>query len=281
VSASDGTASLKAAEQLANIRVRLAWETIRKGQMQRDKAKVSLAKAKVGGGAAGRKARAASRRSLAGAERTLQMSLNSARQSAKEATILLEELVAIHPTMERESIYGSLWKRVALIEAAAGRPPHEQSAIEAMRLHYRNAVEIGHKDHASDVFYPALNYLAADLCLNAGRRGWKGFDSSIVQSTRTSLEAKNRGDPDFWSIVGETELKLYNAVSEGRLARERERLEKGYEDLHKRVSAPWLWSSVYDTAQFVLRKYSARASDKESRATHALLTYLRRFAQPK
>jgi CHAT domain len=281
VNASDGTASLKAAEQLANLRVRLAWETVEKAKKQRDKIKEGLEKTGAGSDAAERKARVAAKRSLAGAERTLRNSLSSARQSAKEATILLEKLVAIHPTMERESIYGSLWKRLALIEAVAGRPMEEQKAIEAMKLHYRSAAEIGRKDQASDVFYPAMNYLAADLFLNGGRRGWKGFDTSIVQSTRASLEAKNLSDPDFWSVVGQTELKLYNVVGRGKLARERESLERAYQDLYRRVSAPWLWSSVYDTTQFVLRKYLERASDKESTAAEGLLTCLVTFTQPR
>jgi hypothetical protein len=281
VNAADGSTSLKAAEQLANLRVRLTWEKVDKAQKQRDKIKQSQQETGAKSGAADRKARVAAKRSLASAERTLQNWLRLARQSAKEAATLLEKLVAIHPTVERESIYGSLWKRLALIEAVAGRPGEEQKAIASMKLHYRSAAEIGHKDQAPDVFYPALNYLAADLSLNAGRRGWKGLDSSIVRSTRASLEAKNADGPDFWSVVGETELKLYNAVGEGRLARECKSLERGYQDLYRRVSAPWMWSSVYDTAQFVLRKYSARASDRESKASEALLACLATFAQAK
>ncbi|MBZ5689587.1 MAG: CHAT domain-containing protein [Acidobacteriia bacterium] len=279
--ANDAKGSIKAAEQLANVRARLAWETVEKAQKQRDKMKVELEESGAGNRAADRKARAVAKRSLAAAERALRTSLSSGRKSIKEATTLLEKLVAVHRTIETESIYGSAWKRLALIEAASGRPAEEQKAIEAMKLHYQGAAEIGRKNEASDVFYPALNYLAAELSLNAGRRGWKGFDPSIFQSTRASLEAKSLRDPDFWSVVGQTELKLYNAVAGRKLASERESLERGYQDLYRRVSAPWMWSSVYDTAQFVLRKYSARASDRESKAADALLTCLMTFAQAK
>lgn len=281
VNAADGKASMKAAEQLANVLVRLAWESVDTSCKERDTKFAQLKVVPRGIGAANKNARATAKRSLADAEQTFRDSLSSARQSVKEATALLEKLVAINTTMERESIYGSTWKRVALIEAAAGRSALEQKAIEAMKVHYRRATEMGRANGAPDVFYPGLNYLAAELSLNAARRGWKGFDPSIVQSTRASLEAKNLHDPDFWSVVGQTELNLYNAIAGRKLASSRELLERGYQDLHRRVSAPWMWSSVYDTTQFVLRKYSARTSDRESKAAKALLTCLMTFAQQK
>jgi hypothetical protein len=279
VYADDGTASMKAGEQLANVRVRLAWETVDKVGKQRDKLILDLQQAGKGRKTADRKVRAAANRSLTATERSLRVSLISARQSVKEATILLEKLVSVHPTMERESIYGSAYKRLALIEDTAGRLRDERKAIEAMKLHYERAAVIARKEGLSNAFYPALNYLAAEVVLNAGRSGWKGLDASIVESTRASLEAKSLADPDFWSVVGQTELQLYKALAMGKLASTRESLEKGYQDLHKRVSAPWMWSSVYDTAQFVLQKYSTRVSASESKAAGTLLASVAEFAR--
>ena len=281
VNAEDGTASLKAAEQLANIRVRLAWETVEAAQKERDQMALQQKEGGNGKRLADARSRKAARRSLAASDRKLQMSRSSARKAVKEALHLLEKLVAVHPTMERESMYGSACKRLALIEAATGRRMEEQKAIEAMKLHYQRAASIGRDTGASDVFYPTLNYLAAEAALNAGRRGWKGFDESVVEATCASLEAKSLGDPDFWSVVGQTELQLYKAVAAGKLASRRASLEKGYQDLYRRVSAPWMWSSVYDTARFVLRKYDARASAEESNAAESLLAYLLTSAQPK
>jgi hypothetical protein len=194
---------------------------------------------------------------------------------------LLEKLLALQSTIERESIYGSACKRLALVEAAARRPVEERRAIEAMKLHYRRAEVIARASLASDLFYPALNYLAADLALNAGRRGWKGLDSAIVEATRASLEAKNLADPDFWSVVGQTELELYIALADGKLARTQKSLARGYQDLYRRVTAPWLWSSVFDTTRFVLQKYAVRASVKENNAADTLLACLVMFTQRK
>ena len=281
VAASDGAGSMKAVEQLANVYVRLAWETVAKAQKNRDSAVVRLKDATGPRSAPDRKALAAAKRSLATAEHALQASLRSARSSIKDAMILLEKLLALQSTIERESIYGSACKRLALVEAAARRPVEERRAIEAMKLHYRRAEVIARASLASDLFYPALNYLAADLALNAGRRGWKGLDSAIVEAARASLEAKNLADPDFWSVVGQTELELYIALSDGRLARTQKSLERGYQDLYRRVSAPWLWSSVFDTTRFVLQKYAVRASVKENNAADTLLACLAMFTQGK
>jgi len=157
----------------------------------------------------------------------------------------------------------------------------ERKAIEAMNLHYQRATTIGRDAGTADLFYPALNYLAAEAALNAGRREWKGFEKSVVDATRASLEARSLSDPDFWSVVGETELEMYKALAGGALATARVSLEKGYLDLHKRVSAPLKWSSVYDTAQFVLSKYRARASVREGKAAESLLEYLLTLTQPK
>ena len=120
------------------------------------------------------------------------------------------------------------------------------------------------------------------MALNSGRSGWKGVDVSIVEATGRSLDAAILADPDFWSVVGQTELQLYKALAGGRtLASARESLELGFQDLYRRVSAPWMWASVYDNARFVLQKYAARATSKEGTAAAALLERLAAFAQPK
>jgi hypothetical protein len=271
---------LNAVEQLANARVRLAWETVEKAQRDRDSGADRVNAAGAGRRAADRNARAAARRSLAAAERALRRSLVAARSSIRDAIALLEKLVAVQPTMERESLYGSAYKRLALVAAAAGRPADERQAIEAMKIHYQRAVAIGREREASNVFYPGLNYLAAELALNTGRRGWKGIDASVVEATGKSLDARTLADPDFWSVAGQTELRLYKALAgDGQLSSARDSIDLGFQDLHNRVSAAWMWASVYDNARFVLQKYAARAKGKEGKAAAALLDRLATFAQ--
>ena len=272
VTAADGTAPMRAAEQLANVRIRLGSQTVERAQKERDQAAARLKTAGRGRRAADRKARAAAKRAVNAAERALRKSLASARTQIKNGIALLEKLGELHPTMERESLRGSAYKRLALIAAAAGQAAEERRAMEATKRHYARAVAIGRESQAPNVFYPGLNYLAAELALNAGRRGWKGIDKAIVEATRQSLDAKSESDPDFWSVVGQTELQLYTVLAEGRkLAAARESLDRTYTDLHKRVAASWLWGSAYDTAGFVLRRYAARAPAAEGKAVAGLL----------
>jgi hypothetical protein len=76
------------------------------------------------------------------------------------------------------------------------------------------------------------------------------------------------------------QVQLFKALAGGaKLASVHESLECGYQDLHKRVSAAWMWASVYDSARFVLQKYAARATAKEGKASAALLERLAAFAQ--
>jgi len=148
-----------------------------------------------------------------------------------------------------------------------------------MRAGYQDAQEVGEKSGASDVNYPASNRLAADVAMNAGTRRWS-LDRDTVRILRKSLKAKSAADPDFWSVVGETELDQYEALARRKLASARPQLDKAYEDLHRRVTATRMWGSVYDTACLVLPNYARRATGKERAAANELLAQLRRFAHP-
>ena len=87
-----------------------------------------------------------------------------------EARALLDTLLALGSTVERENLYGSAFKRLAMIEAAAGDPVAERKAIEGMRRHYGKAEEIAKEKKAADLYYPAMNRMAAELALRDGRR---------------------------------------------------------------------------------------------------------------
>jgi hypothetical protein len=149
-----------------------------------------------------------------------------------------------------------------------------------MKTHYQRAEAIARTGQHPELFYPALNRMAAELILDAGEAGWPGFDADAVAEARLSLAARTRDDPDFWSIVSLAELRVYEALARGDLARQRASIEAEYDDLHQRVSAAWMWGSVRDQARWVLLKYAERASTKEQAAARGLLKFLEALARP-
>ena len=275
VAAPDGKASMKAAEQLANVRGRLGWEIVDKAMRHLDEMKK---REKAGGQTS--KARAAARRARVDAERSLRQAVERADGLIEQSLALLTKLIAVEQTMERASLIGSAYKRRALVDGAAGRRARIQRDLQQMKASYQDAQEVGEKSGASDLYYPASNRLAADVALHAGTRRWRSLDRETVRILRKSLQAKSASDPDFWSVVGETELDQYEALARRKLASARKQLDKAYEDLHKRVTATRMWASVYDTACLVLPNYASRATGKERAAANELLAQLRTFAHP-
>jgi len=106
-------------------------------------------------------------------------------------------------------------------------------------------------------------------------------ERALFDEARASLRAKEVEGADFWSVVGETELQLYEAIADGRLAERQQALVKSYGDLAARVRGGTKWGSVYDTASFVLSRHVKRArgaAAPEVAAAQAILDYLRKQA---
>ena len=266
---------MKASEQLANVRGRLAWEIVDQARRQRDAA---IRREKTG--ARSGKARAAARRARVSADLTLRKTVRRADRLINQALRLLGELQDLEETLERDSLIASIYKRSALIDEAVGRRARIAANLRQMLRHYERAQEIGSANGVKDVYYPASNRLAADVALNGGKRGWRGLDRAIAAVVASSLEVKRANDADFWSVVGEIELREYEAIARKRLAAAYPQLLKAYQDLHKRVAATRMWSSVYDTACLVLPSYASRVVGRDKAIAKSLLEQLRAFAHP-
>jgi len=265
--ANDGTASLEAVSKLGNLRARQAWEILAtKAQ--------PAAKSPARPGKRGKAA-------TAGAEpiKVSGVAFETARAEISTALGVLEQLSNLQPSIERESLCGSAWKRMALLEALAQKPDAEAKAIVNMKLRYANAEKLARASHDHQLFYPALNRMAAELIVDAATPDWRGFDPAALADIRGNLATKTRDDPDFWSVVGLTELRLYEAIARRRLALELDTIIGEYRDLHSHVSATTSWSSVLDQMCFVLPKYGMRATAAEKRAAMALMKCLEELAR--
>src|SRR5262249_35869039 len=204
--ADDGTATLAAIEQLANAKVRAAWNRV-SSESTRTESRLSAAREEIG-----------------------------------EAIWLLDTLLALGPTLERESIYGSAYKRLALIEAATGREAEERRAIRDMWTHYAAAEALARNaaspadGQARALVYPAMNRIAAQLALADAARRADAMDAETIDAIRRSLGSV---PPDFWSVVGHTELDMYVAIAAGDLAGAVDGLVAAFGQHHDRVSSPW------------------------------------------
>jgi hypothetical protein len=271
VAAGDGTASVKAIEQLANVRVRAAWDSVSQALSAKDDLTHST-KSK------GRRGSPRTDQSADGARR-FRSTVDTARKQIESALELLAQLAAIQSTEERESLRASAYKRLALIEAADGNADAERDAIQKMYEHYRKAEELAREAGSPQFFYPAMNRMAAELVMHAGERDWRGFEDRELARVREGLAQRMRDDPDFWSVVAMTELRLYAALAGQDLASQLAAIEVEFADLNARVGTAWLWRSVYDQAQFVLRHYAVSAPSVERQAVKTLLSYLGRLGR--
>ena len=116
----------------------------------------------------------------------------------------------------------------------------------------------------ADLYYPKWNWLTAEVALNAGKPRWRALRSRDEQDAAADLQAKSAGDADFWSVVGETELNVYEALAAKRLGTVHEQLVRDYQDVDKRVTATRMWASVYDTACLVLPNYASRVNGQRA-----------------
>jgi len=191
----------------------------------------------------------------------------------EKARELLDRLVAVDPSVERFDLCGSLHKREAMIHAASGSTQAELAALAQMAERYRAARELARSTASPDLFYPMMNVLAAELAgPGAGRPRLAAADLAAI---RESLAARVATSPDFWSVVGQTELKMYEAVAAGSLAAARAPLWREFSEHHQRVSAPGMWASVYDNASLILRRHAREHTGAEQKAAVALLDALR------
>jgi tetratricopeptide (TPR) repeat protein/triacylglycerol esterase/lipase EstA (alpha/beta hydrolase family) len=261
VNAGDGSATMKASEQLGNLRARVALEMVERA----DRRVRRLERAN------------ASATDLDAARKKLRSYVVKARREVEEARSLLEPLAVRWPSVERASLCGSAWKRRAMIERIAGDAKAEDEALAEMKSWYERAEQraIEQKDPA--VYYPALNRMAAELLVDAKARTWQGFDPKPLAALRDTLETKTRDDPDFWSVVGRTELVLYEALASRTLASRVAEIASEYDDLWARVSALGAWDSMNVQLRFVLSRYRERVTGAEREAVDALLTHVGRL----
>ena len=203
----------------------------------------------------------------------------AARAGIEAGIAQLQKLAAVQPTIERESLLGSAFKRLTMIEWAAGRKGEAQTALVASVKHYGVAEGMARKSGADNLFYPAKNCIGGELrAAFLGKRAPQ-LDPDRLKTVSDSLNHAATSAPDFWSVVGQTELQVLAALAKGTLASVEPALTASLRELKKRVPAVRMWDSVWNEALFTLEPYKGVASPAEKRAAQSLLDALGEMAK--
>ena len=192
----------------------------------------------------------------------------------------LERLAALQPTLERANLLGSAWKRLTMVEWQAGRKTEATEALDAMVEHYAAAEAMARKAGDDTLFYPAKNGISAELRRAFLNKHLPKLDAERFEVVGASVQKAATERPDFWSVVGQTELEVLAALARAALAPAEPGLSAALRRLKARVPAVWMWDSVYNEAQFTLQPYieMVGAQPAEKLAAQSLLDTLKELA---
>ncbi|MBC7734134.1 MAG: CHAT domain-containing protein [Bacteriovorax sp.] len=192
----------------------------------------------------------------------------------------LEHLFAMQPTIERENLLGSAFKRLSMVEWKAHHKDRAKQALEATVKHYKAAEKMARAINTTDLHYPAKNIISAEICLSFIDKHLPDIDDERMQSVSDSMHKAATEKPDFWSVVGQTELVMLAALAKGQLAGAEAGLTDSLQELKTRIPASRMWDSVYNEAQFTLAPYKAMTADKtEQVAAQRLMDALKAMAE--
>ena len=271
INAQDGSASFKAVEQLGN-------QLVRRGEKNPD---VAAARTDIDDGIA-------QLERLAAVQSTVERA-NLIGSAYKRLTmiewreVLKYEAEAEKAEQARDAAATKNPEASAAYAAAAAEARDAEKApkaaaakaLKAALAHYAAAEGMARKSGADNLFYPAKNCISCELRASFLARKPPSISEERIREVRESLQKAAAESPDFWSVVGQTELQILATLAAGKLAAEAPTLIDKLREHKARVPAIFLWDSVYNEAQFTLEPDLSVASEDEKRAAHSLLDALK------
>ena len=248
LASNDGSASMKAQEQLGNLRARRGWDqakALRPDAQGRFDAK----------------------------------SFTWAREEIQAALSGLQSLAVLLPTSERHSLCGSAFKRKALLERMARDDAAAQEALEWAARAYLQAEELARAANDPKVYYPGLNRMALEYAARGADPAWPGYKRAHSDAVRHSLQQAVSSNPSFESHVGLIEIDIFEAVATKCLRDVLAPVSNALANLHAKASGLRSWQSVADQAELVLGAYAGRATGQEKAAAQEMLAVIRSYAK--
>jgi len=202
----------------------------------------------------------------------------TARREITDAIRRLQALAEMNSTAEREDLLGSAWKRLLMVETAAGSRDAALQALRETARHYAAAEALELAAGSNREFYPAMNGIAAELRLAFLEQRAPVLSDARLAIVRESLQTAVAAHPDFWCVAGQIELRMLQALAKRELAGAARSLIEEFQDLKLRVQSRLMWDSVYAQARFTLEPYQGVAGAAEKRAAAELLKVLKAMA---
>lgn len=208
---------------------------------------------------------------------------DKARKGIAAGIHQLEKLAAMQTTIERGAVLGSAYKRLTMVEWQAGRKAEAHAALVKAIESYAGAEAMARSLKADNLFYPAKNGISCELraAFVAGKT--PAIAEQRIREVAESLQSAAAAKPDFWSVVGLTELRVLSALARGELAGIVGEVVDQLRELKDRVPSLGKWDSVYNEALFTLLPYGAikASAANEKRAAQTLLATLAELAGAK
>ena len=165
-----------------------------------------------------------------------------------EALDALDKLIALAgPTVERLNLKGSAYKRLAVVEHAAGR----KAALENMRMWYGKAHELG-AEEGDPGYYSQLMVITAEIL----EQHAEGASADAARRSRlrriAGSQRKGPDSADFWAGVAVGDALLLAAIADGEIsAKEEDEIVKAYLEPWRRGGSRLKLSSVTEQLEFL------------------------------
>lgn len=238
VEADDATASMRCVEKYGSVLARLAWRQIRD----------------------------ASARHVDDSP-----GVREAYQKLELSIDLLQNLLRLSPTMERNASLGSAYKRLAMVrhDLAEG---DWRASLQTSIKHYQHAQKIS-TVNGQEWCYPAANVCITRMVLDSGKTVLKPPFGERTPY-RMALQEKNQTDPDFFSTIAQIEANIYDAIALDKLSEHCADFLHELGSLYLRARGTRFWGPVLDQLDFVDGLWAREVVQKERTAREELREFL-------
>lgn len=203
----------------------------------------------------------ASKKELAAAERELKASIKILEQLCKPVARIETK------TSERLSLLGSAYKRKAHLDITYKRAPI--AALVAMRDYYAQSHKLDVSKNSKGIDpYPYSNHLIAMFLLNLFNGNTHPKPGAVEIRTLVELEARvearDREDPSFWTLVGRADCRLLIHLIKGDLHEHAEGIGERYLNAKTRNASAREFRSIIEQVEFLSVMLNAAPPPKTS-----------------